>query len=67
MPRPLDGLPQQERESIQTQLLALRIIYSERYGYAAEWESAETHVPTHLRGYFQQRLNFYRTAQRHSI
>ena len=62
MSLPLDGLPQQERERIQTDLLALRIIYSERYGYATEWESAEAHVPTHLRGYFQQRLNFYRTA-----
>lgn len=45
MPRPLDGLPQQERERIQTDLLALRIIYSERYGYAAEWESAERTSP----------------------
>ncbi|MGL5384479.1 MAG: DNA polymerase III subunit theta [Serratia sp. (in: enterobacteria)] len=62
MSQPLDGLPQQERERIQTDLLALRIIYSERYGFASEWESAEVHVPTHLRGYFQQRLNFYRTA-----
>lgn len=62
MSQPLEGLPQQERERIQTDLLALRIIYSERYGFACEWESAEAHVPTHLRGYFKQRLNFYRTA-----
>jgi DNA polymerase-3 subunit theta len=62
MSLPVDGLPQQEHERIQTDLLALRIIYNERYGYATEWENAETQVPTHLRGYFQQRLHFYRTA-----
>lgn len=62
MSQPLDGLPQHERERIQTDLLALRIIYSERYGFASEWEGAEMHVPMHLRSYFQQRLNFYRTA-----
>lgn len=62
MSYPLDGLPQQEREKIQTDLLALSVIYSERYGYASELESSEVHVPPHLRGYFHQRLNFYRSA-----
>lgn len=60
MSQKMDGLPKQERERIQIDLLAIGIVYHERYGDASEQESAEARVPAHLQSYFQQRLAYYR-------
>ncbi len=60
MSQKLDGLPEQERERIQADLLALSVIYNERYGYASGQESAEARVPAYLHSYFHQRLSYYR-------
>lgn len=63
MGRKLDSLPQAEREKIETDLLALSVIYNERYGISADCGThAEKQVPDHLRPYFQLRLNYYRSA-----
>lgn len=63
MGRKLDSLPQAEREKIETDLLALSVIYNERYGISADSGiHAEEQVPDHLRPYFHLRLNYYRSA-----
>ncbi len=64
MGRKLDSLPQAEREKIEADLLALSVIYNERYGMAANNAAtdAEGQVPDYLRPYFHLRLNYYRTA-----
>ncbi|MFZ1873255.1 MAG: DNA polymerase III subunit theta [Chania sp.] len=62
MVRKLDNLPKQEREKIHTDLLALSVIYNERYGHASGLENAEENVPAHLLNYFHQRLFYYRNA-----
>ncbi|OMQ24562.1 DNA polymerase III subunit theta [Serratia oryzae] len=62
MARKLDGLPQQERDKIHTDLLALSVIYNERYGHASGLKNAEASVPAHLLNYFHQRLLYYRNA-----
>lgn len=62
MGRKLDSLPQAEREKIEADLLALSVIYSERYGMASDAISTEAQVPDYLRPYFHQRLSYYRNA-----
>jgi DNA polymerase-3 subunit theta len=62
MGRKLDSLPQAEREKIEADLLAISVIYNERYGFVSNATSAEEQVPEHLRPYFHQRLNYYRNA-----
>ncbi|CAI0933522.1 DNA polymerase III subunit theta [Serratia grimesii] len=62
MDRKLDRLPQAEREKIETDLLALSVIYNERYGIAANTAHAEKQVPDYLRSYFHLRLSYYRNA-----
>lgn len=62
MSQKLDNLPKQEREKVQTDLLALSVIYNERYGYDSELKHAEARVPLHLRSYFHQQLSYYRNA-----
>ncbi|CAI0718538.1 DNA polymerase III subunit theta [Serratia ficaria] len=62
MTRKLDSLPQAEREKIEADLLAISVIYNERYGIASTQADAEQQVPEHLRAYFFQRLNYYRGA-----
>jgi DNA polymerase-3 subunit theta len=63
MGRKLDGLPQAEREKIEVDLLALSVIYNERYGITVnDAANAEQQVPDYLRPYFHLRLNYYRSA-----
>ncbi|AHG18675.1 DNA polymerase II [Chania multitudinisentens RB-25] len=62
MARKLDGLPKQEREKIHTDLLALSVIYNERYGHAFDLKDTEDRIPSHLLCYFHQRLSYYRNA-----
>ncbi|CAI0718662.1 DNA polymerase II [Serratia proteamaculans] len=63
MGRKLDSLPQAEREKIEVDLLALSVIYNERYGITVnDASNAEQQVPDHLRPYFHLRLNYYRGA-----
>ncbi|MBI3311279.1 DNA polymerase III subunit theta [Serratia quinivorans] len=63
MGRKLDSLPQAEREKIETDLLALSVIYNERYGITTpDGPNAEEQVPDYLRPYFHLRLNYYRNA-----
>ncbi|CAI0719154.1 DNA polymerase III subunit theta [Serratia entomophila] len=62
MVRKLDSLPQAEREKVETDLLAISVIYNERYGIVTTETNVEQQVPEHLRSYFFQRLNYYRGA-----
>ncbi|CAI0720645.1 DNA polymerase III subunit theta [Serratia proteamaculans] len=63
MGRKLDSLPQAEREKIEVDLLALSVIYNERYGITVnDAANAEQQVPDYLRPYFHLRLNYYRSA-----
>ncbi|MBV6692249.1 MULTISPECIES: DNA polymerase III subunit theta [Serratia] len=63
MGRKLDSLPQAEREKIEVDLLALSVIYNERYGISVnDASNAEQQVPDYLRPYFHLRLNYYRGA-----
>ncbi|TFZ49600.1 DNA polymerase II [Serratia proteamaculans] len=63
MGRKLDSLPQAEREKIEVDLLALSVIYNERYGIAVnDAANAEQQVPDYLRPYFHLRLDYYRSA-----
>lgn len=63
MGRKLDSLPQAEREKIEVDLLALSVIYNERYGIAVnDAANAEQQVPDYLRPYFHLRLDYYRSV-----
>ncbi|WP_265556558.1 DNA polymerase III subunit theta [Serratia grimesii] len=62
MGRKLDRLPQAEREKIEADLLALSVIYNERYGIDTNAAHAEKQVPDYLRSYFHLRLSYYRSA-----
>ncbi|CAI2406870.1 DNA polymerase III subunit theta [Serratia proteamaculans] len=63
MGRKLDSLPQAEREKVEVDLLALSVIYNERYGITVnDAANAEQQVPDYLRPYFHLRLNYYRSA-----
>ncbi|SMB41730.1 DNA polymerase III subunit theta [Serratia proteamaculans] len=63
MGRKLDSLPQAEREKVEVDLLALSVIYNERYGITVnDAANAEQQVPAYLRPYFHLRLNYYRSA-----
>ncbi|MCR2143909.1 DNA polymerase III subunit theta [Salmonella enterica] len=47
---------------METDLLAISVIYNERYGIASTQAETEQQVPDHLLPYFHQRLNYYRRA-----
>lgn len=50
MARKLDSLPQAQREKIETDLLAISVIYNERYGIASTQAETEQQIPDHQIG-----------------
>ncbi|CDL80895.1 DNA polymerase III subunit theta [Xenorhabdus szentirmaii] len=60
----LARLPKEEMDKINVDLAASGVAFKERYNMPVMPDSVEQSQPSHLREYFQQRLQHYRQQSR---